>query len=184
MEADENDGLQELLNPSSNTAAATESASNIDHEKPKIPANSDGLRQRGAQKNTTDSEEKENKKPNGNLLKLLLDCVSDEKDDGDGEMMKLENSIQISTGKQEMAQGEKILGKDGNKIDSDEEEEDEEDEEGNDNSGDYVYDEWSREYIPRIREPPSDEDSEDGLLISSKEREASLTGLWGKFYKI
>jgi len=40
---------------------------------------------------------------------------------------------------------------------------------------DYEYDPYTHEYVPRIREPPEGEDSDDGLLVSREERDRSLS---------
>jgi len=56
--------------------------------------------------------------------------------------------------------------------------EDDEDYEGEGEGGDcddYEYDPYTHEYVPKIRDPPPGEDSDDGLLVSREERDASLS---------
>lgn len=40
---------------------------------------------------------------------------------------------------------------------------------------DYEYDPYTHEYVPRMKEPPPGEDSDDGLLVSREQRDASLS---------
>jgi hypothetical protein len=42
---------------------------------------------------------------------------------------------------------------------------------------DYEYDPYTHEYVPRIRDPPAGEDSDDGLLVSRAERDRSLSAI-------
>lgn len=54
-------------------------------------------------------------------------------------------------------------------------------EEGDGEEGDYYddyeYDPYSHEWVPKIKEPASDEDSEEALLISKDQRQRSLSAI-------